>query len=95
MKNQQIIEAFLMDGNEKNKNLKCENGILYSYNTIICKKIDNQTIEIQYPRHSRTTQKIINMLPNVRVNIKQGHLFLNDESWDGQPKLINSLEIFN
>jgi hypothetical protein len=91
VKNIEIIEAFINNRKDiKTKNLLFSESSLFLFNNKIAEKTSLNTFKIMCPYISRTTLKILNLLPNVKVNIKNRQLFLNNNIWNG-----NEMEIKN
>jgi len=83
VKNEDVIKSFLKDEPKKTKNLESKDGTLFLYGNKIAYKpsIADHEFIIYYRYNSRTTTKILNMLPNVKVNRKGGQKYLNNNLW--------------
>jgi len=90
VKNEDVILSFLADENNKAGTLECKDGQLKLYNSIIAtKEKEANNIKIFKVYSSKTTTLIMNMLPNVKINWKNGGWYLNGEKWENDEAYIN------
>jgi len=83
VKNEDVILAFLCQENKKAGHIESIDGVLKVYDSIIAKKERGYNIiKIFRSYSSKMTIRIMNMLPNVKINWKNGGWYLNGEKWD-------------
>jgi len=88
------VNAFLNDApiRQANMSVKIEDNEtnLYLHGNKIAIKFNTGTIYISHAGYpTRTTFERLNGIPNVRVNVKRGVVYLNGNEWDGKWIQIN------
>jgi hypothetical protein len=83
VKTEDVILAFLCQENKKEGHIESIDGVLKVYDRIIAKKERGYNIiKIFRSYSSKLIIRIMNKLPNVKINWENGGWYLNGEKWD-------------
>lgn len=82
--------AALMNGKTfSSKNTQVQDGCMYLYGKPIARLDSDSMIISTCGWNTLTTRERLNGLPNVKVFVKRGQLYLNDFPWDGRQIAIH------
>lgn len=79
----EIVAAFMNHETRRIGNSSTNGTVLYLHGNEIAVHTKGG-IEVTTARwNTQTTRERLNGIPGVRVNVRQGQLYLNDRPWDG------------
>lgn len=80
----EIVAAFMNREEKTIGNSQTIGEVLYLHdNAIACHEPDGTISITTAGWNTPTTRERLNGLPGVRVNVRRGQLYLNDQPWDG------------
>ncbi len=90
VKNDDVIRLFLNRRANKSVNLRTDGDNLFLFENKIAMYENNILKVSDGGFRSKTTQKILNKLPSVKVIQKNFIWYLNNKEWDGNFEIINT-----
>lgn len=80
----EIVAAFMNHETKRIGNSGTNGTVLFLHDNAIAKWDEEGRLWVTNAGwNSSTTKERLNGLPGVRVNVRQGQLYLNDQPWDG------------